>query len=50
MEILNAQQNQKDYLAAREAAEVAAAVQESNPNDFSNENGYSLEALNAIGG
>ena len=37
-------------MAAREAAEVAEAVQESNPNDFSNEHGYSLEGLNNMAG
>ena len=36
-EIQKAQQDEAEYRAAREAAEVAAAVQESNPNDFSDE-------------
>jgi len=40
MEILASRQNDRDYMAAREAAEVAEAVQESNPNDYSNERGY----------
>ena len=46
MEILEAQRSQKDHVRQREEAEVAAAVLESNPNDYSNEYGYTLEGLN----
>jgi len=34
-------------MAAREAAEVAEAVQESNPNDYSNERGYANYSMGA---
>ena len=46
MEILEAQRSRKDHVRQREEAEVAAAVLESNPNDYSNEYGYTLEGLN----